>query len=293
MPEPPIPEPLIECRDVHHTYLAGTPMQAAALHGVTLRIEAGECVGVLGPTGSGKSTLMQHLNALLRPTAGWVRIAGADLWAPHADRRRARQRVGLVFQFPEYQLFEETVRGDVAYGPRNLGLGEDAVAERVDDALRAVGLAPERFADRSPFGLSGGEMRRVALAGVLAMRPQVLVLDEPTAGLDPRGKEELLDRIAALHRGGLTVIVVTHTMDEVARLARRVVVMFDGRIVFDGPTPDAFARAGDLRRWGLALPQAAQLVQRLRERGVDVGEAMTPAEARRAIAAAWRRRGAR
>jgi energy-coupling factor transport system ATP-binding protein len=282
-------EPLIDCRDVHHTYLAGTPMQASALHGVTLQIAAGECVGILGPTGSGKSTLIQHLNALLRPSAGSVRIAGEDLWSPRADRRRARQRIGLVFQFPEYQLFEETVRGDVAYGPRNLGLGEDEVAERVDHALRAVGVPPERFADRSPFTLSGGEMRRVALAGVLAMRPQVLVLDEPTAGLDPRGKEELLDRIAALHRGGLTVIVVSHGMDEVVRLARRVVVLFDGRVVFDGPTADAFARADDLRRWGLGLPQAAQLIRRLRERGVEVDDALTPAEARRAIRAAWRR----
>jgi energy-coupling factor transport system ATP-binding protein len=284
-----MPESVIECLDLHHTYLPGTPMQAPALRGVTLRIGAGESVGILGPTGSGKSTLIQHFNALLRPTAGTVRVAGEDLWAPGADRRRARERIGLVFQFPEYQLFEETVRGDVAYGPRNLGLGEDEIAERVDTALRAVGIAPERFADRSPFALSGGEMRRVALAGILAMRPQVLVLDEPTAGLDPRGKEELLDQIGALHRRGFTLVVVSHTMDEIVRLARRVVVIFDGRIVFDGATADAFARAEELRGWGLGLPQVAQLIRRLRERGLEVGDALTPADARREIRAAWRR----
>jgi energy-coupling factor transport system ATP-binding protein len=264
-------------------------MQSSALRGVTIRISAGESLAILGPTGSGKSTLIQHFNALLRPTAGTVKVDGEDVWAPRADRRRARQRVGLVFQFPEYQLFEETVRADVAYGPRNLGLGQDEVATRVDRALRSVGLAPEQFAGRSPFTLSGGEMRRVALAGVLAMQPQVLVLDEPTAGLDPRGKEELLERIAALHRRGQTVVVVSHTMDEVARLAHRVVVMFEGRIVFDGPTAEAFTRADDLHGWGLGLPQVAQLIRKLREHGVDVDDALTPGEARGAIRAVWRR----
>lgn len=284
-----MPEPLIECRDVAYTYLRGTPMAASALHGVTLSVAPGEIIGILGPTGSGKSTLIQHLNGLLRPTSGTVRIEGEDLWAPRADRRRARQRIGLVFQFPEYQLFEETVRRDVAYGPRNLGLDDAEIAERVEWALRQVGLEPERFGDRSPFSLSGGEMRRVALAGVLAMRPKALVLDEPTAGLDPRGKGDLLDRIGALHRAGMTVVMVTHSMDDVAQLARRILILFNGKIVLDGAPREAFGREDDLRHWGLGLPQAAQVIQRLRRHGVSVDDALTPAQARAAIGAAWRK----
>lgn len=268
-------------------------MEAEALRGVTLRIAAGEIVGIIGPTGSGKSTLIQHFNGLLRPTSGIVRIAGEDLWAPRTDQRRARQRVGLVFQFPEYQLFEDTVRRDVAYGPRNLGLPEPEIKDRVDEALRAVGLDPTRFGDRSPFSLSGGEMRRAALAGVLAMRPQVLVLDEPTAGLDPRGKDALLDRVAVLHRQGLTIVLVTHSMDEVARLARRVVVMDAGRVMGDGPPREIFALEDDLRRIGLDLPQPARLVRMLRRQGIPIADALTLTEARQAILAAYRgdRRG--
>ncbi|MDR7483772.1 MAG: energy-coupling factor transporter ATPase [Armatimonadota bacterium] len=281
-------EPLIDCQDVAHTYLRGTPMAQDALRGVTLQIRAGDLVGIIGPTGSGKSTLIQHFNGLLRPTRGTVRIAGEDLWAPQTDRRRVRQRIGLVFQFPEYQLFEETVRADVAYGPRNLGLPEDEVSARVDDALRAVGLDPGAFGPRSPFSLSGGEMRRVALAGILAMRPEVLVLDEPAAGLDPRGKADLLDRIERLHRSGLTVILVTHSMDEVARLARRIVVMHGGRVVAEGSPREIFAREEEVRRIGLRLPQAAELVRRLRQRGLAVPDALTIAEARVAIRAAIR-----
>ncbi len=289
-----MPDILIECQEVTYTYLRGTPMQAEALRGVTLRISAGEIVGIIGPTGSGKSTLIQHFNGLLRPTSGAVRIAGEDLWAPRTDRRRARQRVGLVFQFPEYQLFEDTVRHDVAYGPQNLGLPQAEIEERVDEALRAAGLDPRRFGDRSPFALSGGEMRRAALAGVLAMRPEVLVLDEPTAGLDPRGKEELLDRVTALHRRGLTIVLVTHSMDEVARLARRVVVLDAGRVMGDGLPREIFAREDDLRRIGLDLPQAARLVRLLRRRGIAMADALTLTEARQAIVAAYRgdRRGA-
>ncbi len=263
-------------------------MEAEALRGVTLRIAAGEIVGIIGPTGSGKSTLIQHFNGLLRPTGGAVRIAGEDLWAPRTDRRRVRQRVGLVFQFPEYQLFEDTVRHDVAYGPRNLGLPESEIRDRVDEALRAVGLDPRQFGDRSPFSLSGGEMRRAALAGVLAMRPQVLVLDEPTAGLDPRGKEALLQRLTALHRQGLTIVLVTHSMDEVARLARRVVVMNAGRVMGDGPPREIFAREDDLRRIGLDLPQAARLVRLLRRQGIPIADALTLTEVRRAILATYR-----
>lgn len=286
-----MPDPLIECQDVAHVYGRGTPVESVALRGVTLQVRTGEILGIIGPTGSGKSTLIQHFNGLLRPTAGMVRVGGADIWAPGADRRRARQQIGLVFQFPEYQLFEETVRKDVAYGPRNLGVQAEEIPIRVEAALLQVGLDPERFGERSPFTLSGGEMRRVALAGVLAMRPRVLVLDEPTAGLDPRGKEELLERIEALHRQGLTVALVTHNMDEVARLAGRVVVLHEGRLVAEGTPREIFARAEDLRRWGLGLPQAAQLVLGLRRRGVPVAEALTLGEARAAILAALRGRG--
>ncbi len=271
-----------------YTYLRGTPREAVALRGVTLQISTGEAVGIIGPSGSGKSTLIQHLNGLLRPTSGTVRIAGEDLWAPRTDRRRARQRVGLVFQFPEYQLFEETVRRDVAYGPRNLGLPEDEINERVDQALHAVSLDPARFGDRSPFTLSGGEMRRAALAGVLAMRPQVLVLDEPTAGLDPRGKHEVLERVKALHHQGLTVVLVTHSMDEAARLAQRIVVLDAGRVMVDGSPHEIFAREEDLQRIGLGLPQPTRLVRLLRRRGIHVGDALTLADARKTILEAAR-----
>lgn len=290
-----MPEPLLECRDVAYSYRRGTPMEAEALRGVTLEVAAGELLGLVGPTGSGKSTLIQHFNGLLRPSRGRVVVAGHDLWAPRADRRAARRLVGLLFQFAESQLFEETVRRDVGYGPRALGLDADEVEARVDEALRQVGLDPARFGDRSPFALSGGEMRRVALAGVLAMRPRVLVLDEPTAGLDPRARAELLDHIRVLHARGLTIVLVTHNMDEVALLARRVVVLHAGRIAAQGDPRAVFAREDDLRVWGLGLPQAAALIRRLRARGVRVGDALTFVEARRAILAAARevRRGDR
>ncbi len=280
----------IACRDVTYTYLRGTPLEAAALRGVTLEVASGECVAIIGPTGSGKSTLIQHFNGLLRPTSGTVRVAGQDLWAPGADRKRARQEVGLLFQFPEYQLFEETVRSDVAYGPKNLGLPESTITGRVDDALRAVGLDPTRFGERSPFGLSGGEMRRVAMAGVLAMRPRVLVLDEPTAGLDPRGRGEMLERIDALHAQGLTIVLATHNMDEAAQLADRIVVLHGGRVVLAGHPRAVFDHADDLQRLGLGIPQAARLVRAIRAHGLAVADALTVDEARGAIAAALRDR---
>ncbi len=283
-----MPDPLVACEGVSFTYRRGTPMEALALRGISVDIRPREAMALIGPTGSGKSTLVQLFNGLLRPTEGTVRVAGQDLWGPRADRRRARQQVGLVFQFPEYQLFEETVRRDVAYGPERLSLGEAEVAERVDEALHAVGLDPSRFGDRSPFALSGGEMRRVALAGVLAMRPTVLVLDEPTAGLDPRGKEEILARLELLHRQGLAVVVITHNMDEVARLADRVVVLAEGRVVMTGSPAEIFRRDEDLRRVGLGLPQAARLVRALRARGLPVADALTMSAARAAIVAAVR-----
>jgi energy-coupling factor transport system ATP-binding protein len=215
-----------------------------------------------------------------------VVVAGQDLWAPRADRRAARRLVGLVFQFPEYQLFEETVRRDVAFGPRNLGWTPEAVAAAVDDALRLVGLAPERFADRSPFSLSGGEMRRVALAGVLAMRPAVLVLDEPTAGLDGQGRREVRQVLQDLHARGQTVVLVTHHMDDVAELAQRVLVLHHGAVALAGSPREVFAREEDLRRLGLGLPAGARITRRLRALGLPVADALTLREARQAIAAA-------
>jgi energy-coupling factor transport system ATP-binding protein len=281
---------LIACHEITHVYRRGTPLEAPALRGVSVEIAPGDMVAIIGPTGSGKSTLIQHFNGLLKPSTGTVRVDGQDLWAPRADRRRARQQIGLVFQFPEYQLFEETVRRDVAYGPRNLGLGEATIEERVDEALRQVGLDPGAFGDRSPFTLSGGEMRRVALAGVLAMRPRALVLDEPTAGLDPRARRELMDRIETLHRQGLTIVLVTHNMDEVSRLADRVIVMHAGRIAAEGSPRAVFVREDDLHAIGLDLPQAARLMRELRRRGIAVDDALTMTQARKAILVAMRGR---
>lgn len=282
---------LIECIGLTHIYLKGTPLQTVALRDVTLSIGTGEFVGILGPTGSGKSTLIQHFNALLRPTTGVIRVAGIDLSRPRADVRTVRRQVGLVFQYPEHQLFEETVFEDVAYGPRNLGLPDDEVQERVTDALTQVGVDPGRFGRRSPFSLSGGEMRRVAIAGVLAMRPQVLVLDEPTAGLDPRGKQEILGRIDALHRErSLTVVLITHSMDEAAQLTQRVIVLDRGQVAMDGPTRDVFGRADLLAALGLGIPVIVDVLQRLQQRGVPVrADAFTVDEARAAIreALAW------
>jgi len=282
---------LIECENLTHVYLRGSPLATEALSRVTLSIESGEFVGVLGPTGSGKSTLIQHFNALLRPTGGTVRVSGVNTADPKADLRTIRRQVGLVFQYPEHQLFEDTVSKDVAFGPKNLGLDEEDVQERVDEALHAVGLEPSKFGPRSPFSLSGGEMRRVAIAGVLAMSPQVLVLDEPAAGLDPQGKVEILHRIRDLHTSRhLTVILVTHSMDDAAQLARRLIVLVKGRVAMDGPVREVFARADDLRAMGLGVPALTDLIQRLRRRGLPVrADVVTLDEAQRVIkeALAW------
>lgn len=282
---------LIECIGLTHAYLKGSPMETEALRGITLSIQEGEFVGIIGPTGSGKSTLIQHFNALLRPTSGTVRVAGVNIADPKADLRAIRQQVGLVFQYPEHQLFEETVFKDVAFGPRNLGLPEDEVRHRVDDALRAVDVDPEKFGQRSPFSLSGGEMRRVAIAGVLAMSPRVLVLDEPAAGLDPQGKAEILTRIQDLHRSRhLTVILITHNMDEAAALVQRLIVLDKGQVAIDGPVREVFTRRRQLTALGLGVPAITDLLQRLGGRGIPVPtDALTPDEAYRAIkeALAW------
>jgi len=264
---------------VTYVYQAGAPWAVTALDDVSLAIDDGEAVGLIGPTGSGKSTLVQHLAGLLKPTSGRVLLDGQDLWAAGVDRRTLRLRIGLVFQYPEHQLFEETVRADVAYGPRNLGLPADEVDRRVARALSRVGLG-DAILDRSPFELSGGQMRRVAIAGVLAMEPRVLILDEPTAGLDPRGREEIMHFIRELHRrDGLTVIMVSHQMEEVARLARRVVVMDGGRVLLDGDVRSVYTHVEELERLHLEAPLPTRLAARLADRGWPIARDLLDAEA--------------
>ena len=276
---------MIRCERLTHIYGRGTPLATPALTDVSLTIDAGEVVGVIGASGSGKSTLVQHFNGLLRPTSGRVLLDGVDVNGRRTDRRRIRQQVGLLFQYPEQQLFEENVFADVAFGPRNLGLSEEEVRARVHQALEQVGLPPARFASRSPFDLSGGEMRRAAIAGVLAMEPRMLILDEPTAGLDPQGRREILAHVGRLHSArGLTIVLITHSMDAVAQLCKRLVVLDGGRLIADGPTRAIFADPASLAALGLGVPQMTLLARRLRERGVPVRpDVLTVEEARAAI----------
>ena len=258
---------------LNYVYMTGGPYETKALSDVNLTIHDGEFIGLIGHTGSGKSTLVQHLNGLIMPTSGRVLVDGMDLADKGTDRRAVRQRVGLVFQYPENQLFEETVEKDIAFGPKNLGLDEAEIDRRVRDAMRRVALDYDRLHERSVFELSGGQMRRVAIAGVLAMEPQVLVLDEPCAGLDPRGREEILGLIKRLHEeAGTTIVMVSHSMDDVASLAERVIVMNHGELVMDGAPRDVFACGEELRGMGLDVPQAVQLAGKLRERGFDIPE---------------------
>ncbi len=254
--------------------MPGTPFETRALDGVSLSIADGEFVGVIGHTGSGKSTLVQHLNALLKPTLGSVYVNGLNLNDKDTNLRDVRRAVGLVFQYPEYQLFEETVRKDIAFGPNNLGLDAADVEARVREAAQIVGLS-EDLLDRSPFDLSGGQKRRVAIAGVLAMRPNVLVLDEPAAGLDPRGRREMLALVRDYHaRGGVTVIMVSHSMDDVARMCSRIIVMNHGKVAFDAPPAQVFAHGDELAAMGLGIPACAQLANRLREKGFEIPSGM-------------------
>lgn len=256
-----------------HTYMPGSPFQATAIHDVSLTIQDGEFIGLIGHTGSGKSTLIQHLNGLLRPSSGRVLIDGKDLFGKDTDKREVRRKVGLVFQYPENQLFEETVAADIAFGPKNLGLSPEEVDARVRDACAQVRLDYDTFKDRSVFELSGGQMRRAAIAGVLAMQPQTLILDEPCAGLDPRGRDEILGLVRELQRTrGTTVVMVSHSMDDVASLVSRVIVMNRGQIAMDGTPREVFRQGEALRAMGLDVPEAARLAARLREKGFDVPE---------------------
>ena len=260
---------LIQVENLAHTYAPGTPLAHAALRGVSLQIAPGERVGIVGRTGSGKSTLVQHLAGLLKPTSGWVLLDGV---AAHARSSAARRRkLALAFQYPEHQIFEHTVLREVAFGPRNLGLGKDEIAGRVSWALEMVGLDAEAMGARVPFTLSGGEMRRVALASALAMRPEVLILDEPTAGLDPQGRRELLGRVARWQEEiGLTLLLVSHDLDELARVVKRVVLLDGGQVAADGPVRQVLSDGDLLRAAGLDVPQPVALLQTLRDAGWDV-----------------------
>ena len=260
----------LRVEDLRHVYSAGTPFEKTAIHDISLTIPAGQFVGLIGHTGSGKSTFIQHLNALFKPDGGRVLLDGQDINADKFSRRDAKARVGLVFQYPEYQLFEETVYKDIAFGPRNMGLSEAEIDERVRSAAELTGVEEELF-ERSPLELSGGQKRRIAIAGVIAMRPDVLVLDEPTAGLDPRGCRMILDNICAYReKSGATVMIVSHNMDDIARIAQRLIVFNQGSVAMDGTPEDIFARPDELISMGLSVPRATALAMALRAKGVEL-----------------------
>lgn len=279
---------------LNYVYMQGGPYETKALDDVSLTIHDGEFVGLIDHTGSGKSTLVQHLNGLILPTSGQITVDGMDLADKNTDKRAIRRRVGLVFQYPENQLFEETVAKDIAFGPKNLGLDEAEIDRRVRTAMRRVALDYDKLSQRSVFELSGGQMRRVAIAGVLAMEPQTLVLDEPCAGLDPKGREEILGLISDLHReSGATIVMVSHSMDDVAALAERVIVMNHGKVAMDGAPREVFSRGEELRAIGLDVPQAVELAQKLREKGFDVPEGIYKIEEVRAAVEAIVGKGGR
>lgn len=279
---------------LNYVYMQGGPYETKALDDVSLTIHDGEFVGLIGHTGSGKSTLVQHLNGLILPTSGQITVDGMDLADKNTDKRAIRRRVGLVFQYPENQLFEETVAKDIAFGPKNLGLDEAEIDRRVRTAMRRVALDYDKLSQRSVFELSGGQMRRVAIAGVLAMEPQTLVLDEPCAGLDPKGREEILGLISDLHReSGATIVMVSHSMDDVAALAERVIVMNHGKVAMDGAPREVFSRGEELRAIGLDVPKAVELAQKLREKGFDVPEGIYKIEEVRAAVEAIVGKGGR
>ena len=262
--------PILETRDLTHTYGAGTPFESDAIQQVNLTFSRGEFVGIIGHTGSGKSTLIQHLNGLLKPTSGDVLLDGRSIWSDKKFTRETRFRVGLVFQYPEYQLFEETVYQDIAFGPKNMGLTKDEIDRRVREAAGFVGI-PEENLQKSPVELSGGQKRRVAIAGVIAMEPGVLILDEPTAGLDPVGREGILSNIRAYQAAkNATVIMVSHSMEEIASNVSRLIVMNHGKVAMTGAPREVFARAKELISMGLDIPQITQVFLRLRDMGVGV-----------------------
>ncbi len=277
---------------VTYTYSPDTAYEIHALKDVNLEIKDGQFIGLIGHTGSGKSTLVQHLNGLVKATSGHIYFNGEDIYAPGYDMRKLRSKVGLVFQYPEHQLFEVDVLSDVCFGPKNQGLSQEEAQKRAREALRMVGLS-EEYEKQSPFELSGGQKRRVAIAGVLAMEPEVLILDEPTAGLDPRGRDEILDEISYLHKErGITVILVSHSMEDVAKYVERIIVMNQGEVLHDGAPREVFRHYKELESVGLAAPQVTYIMHTLKERGFDADEdATTIEEAKETILEAFRKKG--
>ena len=284
-------EPILEVKHLTHTYGVGTPFQRSAVEDMSFDVYDGEFLGVIGHTGSGKSTLIQHLNGLLKPTSGQVLFEGKDIWETKERTRQTRFQVGLVFQYPEYQLFEETVYKDISFGPRNMGLDEGEIDRRVRQAAQFVGLKEETL-EKSPFELSGGQKRRVAIAGVIAMEPSVLILDEPTAGLDPVGVESILGNIRDYHQAkNATIIIVSHSMEEMARTVDRIVVVNDGKIPFSGAPREVFAHGDELERMGLGVPAMTRVFHRLRAMGVDIDPSVyTIQQAKDAVLAALARK---
>ena len=274
----------IKINHLTHIYGKGTPFEKKALDDINLEINDGEFIGLIGHTGSGKSTLTQHLNALLVPTSGEVLLNGENIYADKSKLKSIRQKVGLVFQYPEHQLFEMTVYKDVAYGPGNLGLSEEEIDKRVRAAFDTVGISEDMY-EKSPFELSGGQKRRVAIAGVLAMEPQVLILDEPTAGLDPKGRDEILDAIKKMHdMRNLTVILVSHSMEDVAKLVDRIIVMAGGKVALTGTPKEVFSQVDKLEAIGLAAPQISYVFSKLNQKGYDVPKDIyTVADATKAL----------
>ncbi len=263
---------ILETRDLTYTYSPDTPFEKTAVDHVSLKIEQGELIGVMGHTGSGKSTLIQHFNGLLRPTSGQILLDGKDIWENKNKIRDVRFQVGLVFQYPEYQIFEETVYKDIAFGPKNMGLDEDEIKRRVLATAADIGLS-EELMERSPFELSGGQKRRVAIAGVMAMEPKVLILDEPTAGLDPAGRDLILSHIKAYHkRTGNTTLIVSHSMEDIASFADRILVMNKGKLFCFDETERVFSRAEEIAEIGLDVPQITRVFMELRRRGLDFGK---------------------
>lgn len=281
----------IKVNNLTFKYMVGTPFEKTALDNVSFEINDGEFIGLIGHTGSGKSTLIQHLNGLLKPTSGEIYIDNECITSKGVDLKKIRQLVGLVFQYPEHQLFEETVYKDVSYGPKNLGLDEEEIDKRVKWALNIVGIDYDKYKDVSPFDLSGGQKRRVAIAGVIAMQPKVLILDEPTAGLDPKGRDEILQNIKNLHKKSkMTIILVSHSMDDVAELADKLIVMYRGKNIIQGTPKEVFRNVETLESIGLAVPQVKYLVQSLNKNGFNLNEdIITVKEAKDAILKALRR----
>ena len=281
----------IEVKELTHIYSEGLPHESVALENVSFRAEDGKLVGIIGHTGSGKSTLVQHLNGLLKPKSGTILVGDVDITADGVSMREIRRKIGLVFQYPEYQLFEETVARDVAFGPTNLGLAQQEIDRRVKEAIEMVVLDYHQIKNLSPFDLSGGQKRRVAIAGVIAMKPQVLILDEPTAGLNPKAHGDILNMVETIHRRESNIVfLVSHNMNDIARMSDQILVMDHGRLVMDGTPAEVFSREEELKSMGLALPDSMEIVSRLRKAGMHIdGTCLTIEEAAEKIAEGLKR----